>query len=213
MDSVRSVTICTRTHFAEVFRSCEKAEHTASAAAAAKLSPTGRASPVAGSSRDDGLGVGGRNEATVSSAAGGVGGGGGGGGIGGSGTGGSGSVSGALGSAAKAARARRAGGYRYSFGTSRKTPLALSTKLSSSGSVTRSAVAGAPPGRPIAVVGGGSSGAMGDAGGPVRVNGHVTGRASAHHRSMSAGPLCATMSWPAMRRRTRLGVWGPLGVC
>eukprot|EP00168_Porphyra_purpurea_P015327 TRINITY_DN4672_c0_g1_i1.p1 TRINITY_DN4672_c0_g1~~TRINITY_DN4672_c0_g1_i1.p1 ORF type:complete len:898 (-),score=221.47 TRINITY_DN4672_c0_g1_i1:166-2859(-) len=110
MDSVRSVTICTRTHFAEVFRSCEKAEHTASAAAAAKLSPTGRASPVAGSSRDDGLGVGGRNEATVSSAAGGVGGGGGGGGIGGSGTGGSGSVSGALGSAAKAARARRAGG-------------------------------------------------------------------------------------------------------
>lgn len=185
MDSVRSVTNCTRTHFAEVFRSCEE-EHAASesAAATSKSSPA-VLSPHSNGRRDDGLLAVGKDLAIRASSAGS-------GGSGGSGGGG-------LGSATKATRALRSSGYRYgyAFGASRKTPLALSTKLSSSGSVTRSADGGVPPGLPSGATGtvatmGGDEGGVGDpaaattsdeASGPVS-----TQAGKHHHRSVSAGP-------------------------
>lgn len=181
MDSVRSVTNCTRTHFAEVFRSCEE-EHAASeSAAATSKSCTAVISPDAGGRRDDGLLAVGKDAAAGSSSA------------GSGGTGGSGG--GALGSATKATRALRSGGYRYgyAFGASRKTPLALSTKLSSSGSVTRAADLGVPP-RGDA---GAAASLAGDEGGACALaaataldgpSGPVSTRPAKHNRSVSAGP-------------------------
>lgn len=185
MDSVRSVTNCTRTHFAEVFRSCE-VEHAASESAAAtfKGSPAVLSTDPSGR-RDDGMLAVGKDLAMGASSA----------GSGGSG----GSGGGALGSATKATRALRSGGYRYgyAFGASRKTPLALSTKLSSSGSVTRSADGGVPLGLPSGVTGaaatvGGSEGGDGDPAAWTasdETSGSVATRLGKHHhRSVSAGP-------------------------
>lgn len=185
MDSVRSVTNCTRTHFAEFFRSCEE-EHAASesAAATSKSSPA-ILSPDPSGRRDDGVLAVGKDVAVGASSA----------GSGGSG----GSSGGALGSATKATRALRSGGYRYgyAFGVSRKTPLALSTKLSSSGSVTRSADGGMPPGLPsgaagVAAVMGADEGGAGDPAAATasdEASGPVSTRAGKHHhRSVSAGP-------------------------
>lgn len=181
MDSVRSVTNCTRTHFAEIFRSCEE-EHAASeSAAATSKSCPAVLSPDSSGRRDAGLLAAGKDAAVGSSST----------GSGGSG----GSGGGALGSATKATRALRSGGYRYgyAFGSSRKTPLALSTKLSSSGSVTRASDLGVPPSGAFgaaATLGGDYSGAgaLATATALDRPNGPVSTRAAKHHRSVSAGP-------------------------
>lgn len=185
MDSVRSVTNCTRTHFAEVFRSCEE-EHAASElAATTSKSSSSVLSPDSSCRRDDGLLAAGKDVAAGASSAG-------------SGTSG-GSGGGALGSATKATRALRNSGYRYgyAFGASRKTPSALSTKLSSSGSVTRSADGGLPPVLPSGAIGaatttGGEESRAGYSAAttvPGEAMSVVTPRAGKHHhRSVSAGP-------------------------